>query len=417
MNQRVLFRFAIGLLIVAVIIFGYQWLNNVGQDPDLLRGDSKGMVAALRLADSGTQAVVFDANNKLIEIPGYSKGVRDADPSWRADGQRLFFASNREDNTFHVFRWRPGAPNADRRTFGKRSRSAPHFGFPDDPKANESGIITSGGVVLEFRPKDGSTRQLMPPPTGAASESEEGGKIDQFTGAYRALGGNSFRKPRWTLSRRWVVAIMQREGDEVVIAQDLEPQTVNGKSAIPPPLPLAAGKKVDFDVASNGLIAITVTDYQWVDSQNIPEEFIKGEVATRPFVSGIFTADLNAIDQPPKFLALTNDATLAFMNPSVAPDGSALLFTPGKLSEAGDFTAEGLFKAPLPLSDQPLASPMVKGDITEVAWRPDGERIAYIKREKGIRGLFTNNRDASDEVRVSSAGESFAKPSFSPQVP
>ena len=109
-SQRMLLRFAIGLIVLAALFYGYQWWKDYTKDPDLpLENDTAGMIAALQLGEEGNQVVVFTKEGELRKSPGYQPGKNDKELTWRPDGNRLFFTSDREETSFHVYRWNFGS--------------------------------------------------------------------------------------------------------------------------------------------------------------------------------------------------------------------------------------------------------------------------------------------------------------------
>lgn len=413
MNQRVLLRFAIGLMLLAGVVLGFQWLRNLGYDPDVLPGDSKDMIAALELTDDGSRTVTIDPSQKVTVI-GPEGPSRDRPPLWRPDGQRLFFASDREDSVYHIFRYRPGQPDAERRTLGRRSRSTPTWGFSDDTKANETALILSSGVVLEFNPKTGSTVQLLPPPSGGAVVGEEQGNVDQFTGLYRQLG-TSFTKALWTRDRSTIVATMAREGGEVLVVQEMTMRTANGRTSLPPPMPIMGGASIDFDVTSDGRVAVLVRDFQWLDNAAIPEEFIENGRAKVPWRNAIFSFNTADPEAPPSFLAATQNPSEDARSVRISPNGQEAMLVTGR-NENDQFEPLALIKTEFPFQPGAPTTPIVQGEVFEPSWRPDGQRILYIRREDGDRAIFSNNGTGTDEARMSPKGRNFSWPVFSPQI-
>ncbi len=412
MNQKLLLRFAIGLMLLAVVVAGFQWLRGIGYDPDVLPGDSTGMIAALELTDDGARAVIIGPNKEVTVIkPGATS--RDRPPVWRPDGQRLFFASDRQENVYHVYRYRPGNEEAERRTVGRRSRSTPIWGFQDHPKANQTALMLSSGIVLEFDPKTGTTTQILPPPSGSAVVGEEDGNVDQFTGIYRQLG-TSFTKALWTNDRSIIVATMSREEGEVLVVQDLTMRETNGRKQLPPPLPVMAGNRIEFDVTVNGQVAVAVQGFKWLDNSAIPEEFIEDNRAKVPWQNAVFSFDATDANSQPSFFLTTMDASQDTRAVKISPNGQEVLIVAGLLKNE-QFTPSGLFKTEFPFRPDAPVAPIYEGEVYEPSWSSDGNRVIYVRREGADRMIFGNNGTGTDEVALSPAGRNFASPSYSPQ--
>ncbi len=411
-NQRLLLRLAIGLLLIAGLVFGFQMLRNFGKNPDILRGVSIDMIAALKYEGEGAKVVVFDAQGNMTEVPGWKPGVKDGPPVWRPDGQRLFFSSDREENTFHIYRWRPGATEkADRRTVGTRSKGTPWFGPLGYEGINDTAILTSSGFVNEYSPIDGAIRQLLPPVTGGGTQQgEEGGTIDQFAALYERIG-ESFKVARWGKDRRFMIATMRREDGDVLMLQDFQP---NAEGVLPPPVPIFAGENIAFDVALDGSVTAAIQEFTWIDPEEIPEQFVKDGVATRPFVHGAIhfdPADLKTL----KIVFAAQDGTQVAANPAYSPDGSKLLFSVGTVT-SGNFDPKGII---IGEPGKPVGEYTVLTDKVcfEIAWLPSGEGLIYARRDGKNRRIYRYDLTAGTETAISSGEGEFAFPTFSPQRP
>ncbi|MFQ3588428.1 MAG: hypothetical protein SNJ74_05895 [Fimbriimonadaceae bacterium] len=413
--QKMLLRFAIGLFLLAGLFLGYQWLRDRGQDLDFGTANTVGWLAAVELLEEGSRAVAILPDGTVRPAPGHSEGKVDRDLSWRPDGNRLFFLSNREGGAFNIYRWNLASDEVVVRSFGTRSKGRPTFLPPDVPGANETALITSGGFVLEFNPRDGSTAQVLPPVTKErqGDQAEGTGAIGQFDALYQRLG-TAFRAASWMRSRSKIVAIMTRDIGEVLIVQDL--------GSASPPIPVIAGMRIDFDVNQrNGDVYFTVQDFMFTNEREIPAEFIRDGVATPPFRAAIgrIPAPRNGQMPPPEILAASPDEEVGFTSVRVAPDGSAFLFLTGRATGNGNITADTLSLAPTgggPIGARALR--LIRGRVFEPSWSPDSQTIAYAKYdEQNKRSIFTVRRDGSNETNITKGNGEFAFPIFSPQVP
>lgn len=409
MNQTMLYRMAITGIVLAVLLVVYQVYRQFSQDPDILPGDSRGMVAAVEYVGETSRVVLFKPDGTKVEVPGWREGVKDEAPVWRPDGQRLFFTSDREDQSFQIYRFRPGAGEVERRSIGSRSKDAPRFGPPGFPGENASALITSGGQVQEYSPRDGSTRQLLPPPSGSgAVTDQEGGAVDQFSALYERIG-ESFRTAIWGKDRRFIIATMRREDGEVLMFQDFEPDS-DGR--FPLPVPVFAGERITFDVSSEGKVTAAVIGFRWVDPQNVPEQYIKNGKAVPPFEHGVIQFDPAQREAVKVLFATTDEETLS--EPRYSPDGSQILYTVGRMSDTDLFEPLGLMLAP---ANVPLEAPkpIRTSPVYEVSWTPDGASVLYARPTEKGRGLFRLNISSGQETPISSGDGDYGFPAASPQ--
>lgn len=412
-NERLLLRFAIGLLLLAGLVFGINWLRSFGQDPDVvLTADTKGMMAALQFDGDGTKVVLFDAEGKKTDVPGWAQGNHDQMPVWRPDGQRLFFSSDREDGAFHIFRFRPGGDKPERRSVGSRSKGTPWFGPAGYPEVNTTAIIVAGGsevgAVCEYTARDGSIRQILPP-TGDISTGEEGGTVNQSTVLYSRIG-ESFKSAKWGKDRRFVIATMKREDGDILLIQDFEP---DAQGKMQPPVPVAAGNNITFDVGPNGAVTICVQGFQWIDPENIPEEFIRDGKAVRPFAHGVIYIDPSKPGSSKVIFATSDDKSmLAF--PVVSPDGTQVLYSNGRVGESGEFEPLQLIVAK-PGESAAEGAAITPHGVYEAAWTPDSKAILYVRPLGGIRPIFQVDPADGTEKRLTHDDGEYAFPTLSPQ--
>lgn len=405
--QKLLVRTTVALLGLAAVFGVYRWATEQKGDFDR-GGDSAGMLAAVRLEDEGQQVVLIKPDGSIVGTQSWKPGVTDREPMWSPDGRFLFFCSDREDSTFNVFRWNPDKDDADSRTFGRTSRSNPTFA-PDG--ALDSLLIIAGGAVRELDPSTKKTPQVLPPTNAeiAQSQGDEGPTTEgSFSAIYGSLG-KSFRLARYIdADKRYIAAIMRRDEGELLVLQDLQPVNEH----VPKPRPVVAGDRIDFDVSKDGTVAFSVQNFRWPDPAQAPEQFRKGNRITVPFrnLVGLTTPTEPAL----KIVAASSDDKTAFGSPRIGPDGARMLLIQGEVQE-GSLRPVGLLTLPVRERGIAQASPLLKGEVYEPAWSPDGKRIAYAKRVNGKRDLYTMTAEGSDEKNLTGGKASFMTPLFSPQ--
>ncbi len=416
-SHRLAVRTLFLILVLGAVYFSYTWWKDKSQDlTDLKPATTRGWLAAVEYQQDGQQVVTFSPDGKVVASPGWKPGMTDRDLTWNPSGNRLFFVSDREDNNFNIFRWNPtDGSDPVRKTTGSRSRGEPQFNRESAEDSDKSALITSGGFVLEYTPKDMSTRQVLPPlgrDIVQSSDEEGGGSTGQFSGAYEKFG-NSFKIARWCKQKTWIAAVMRRDQGEVLILQNLAP---NAEGKLPRPLPVAAGEHVDFDVnPKDGTIVFVVQGFQWPDETQIPAEFRKGNKVTRPFAHlvGHIDPDAKANEGP---LAASKDDEISFGSPSISPDGASVVLVAGKY-ENGSLSPKALAAAPIQQGGMNLAARLAIGEVYEPVWSPDGETIAFAERQKsGKRAIVTIHKDGSGRTVLGGDTGNFGNPSFSPQL-
>jgi hypothetical protein len=276
-------------------------------------------------------------------------------------------------------------------------------------------LIISGGFVLDYAQKEMSTKQILPPQTremSQTSDEEGGGSGSQFGASYGDLG-NSFRVARWCKDKTWVAAVMRRDDGEVLIMQNMTP---NSDGKYPSPLPLDAGDRIDFDVdPQDGSLVYTVQNFQWPSPKLIPDQFKKGNKITRPYHHAIVKFDPEAKSR--EVIAMSNDDNIAFQSPAISPDGSAITFVAGPFKGSAGLDPMELATCPLVSNGGASAAILVKGSVYEPNWSPDGNKIAFAQRQAGgNRSICVIGKDGSGLVNISGATGNFGSPMFSTQV-
>lgn len=419
MSRRLAVRFVVGLFIIAAALFAYQFLRQASVDIDLPpTADTVGYLAALMQRPDGSQVVLIKPDGKIIPSPGYVAGATDRKPVWRPDGNRLFFTSDRRDKTFNVYRWNPASNNVHQRSVGTRAKSDPLFGPPGFADANKDALVIAGGFVLNFNPRDGSTRQLLPPVAGTQTQGSEGGVASQFESAYQQLG-QAFRAAMWGKDRRFLIAIMQREtGDEVLIVQDMQERpNLEGGVRLPPPIPVLAANRIDFDVAADGKVVVAQLGYRFVSPDRVPPEFIKNGRPVAPYRNGVVFFDPAAPEDAVSPIVLTRDDRVGFAGVRVSPKGGEFLLVAGVPQSIGLEPRE-LAVLPLERGAGSRGRELVTGSIYEPSWDPSGKRIVFVMRKSGEkRSVYSVKSDGSDLKNLTGNLGDFSSPAFSPQEP
>lgn len=416
MNKKIAQRIAFAFLLVALLGGFYLWFRKAEKDlGDVIGGsaNTKDLIAAVKFEENGSQVVLIKPDGTLVPSPGYVEGTTEREPVWRPDGNRLFFAADRENGAFNIYRWNPSRNDVEQRTSGSRTKGNLSFGPPGT--TSETGIMTAGGVVIEFNPRDGSTRQLLPPNANQRVATSEGeGAVSQFDALYQNLG-SSFKSAKFGKDRNFVIAVMRRDGGEVLILQDMRPREIQGQKQIAPPIPIIAGERVDFDVAASGVVAVAVTDFQFVDRTNIPSEFIKNGVATPPYRHSLLFFDPEKPTEPATPVAISSTAENAAVRPRVSPDGLRVLAILGDIGETGQLTPKALLSVPLKRAGVQEAVPIAQGGILEAEWHPSGSKVVFTRRDGGQRMVYTVPADGGQPTPLTSGKGDFSHPIFSPQ--
>lgn len=407
-SQKMLLRFAIGLFIMTGLFLAYRWWSGVSKDPtDIpLEADTGNLIGAIQLLDEGSQAVVVKPDGEVRLSPGYAQGKTDRDLVWRPDGNRLFFVSDREDDSYLVYRWNLASDAVAKRSIGTRSQADPSFAPPGSPEANEKALITAGGFVLECDPRDVTTRQILPP-VGKEIGGGDEGSAGQFEQLYQRIG-TSFRVARYGKDKKFVAAVMRREDEgEILIVQSME--------KVEPPLVIMAGKHIDFDVNPiSGEIAFAVNGFFFHDPRSIPPEVIKNGKVELPFanVVGLFDPEAKSM----KYVMPTREPDYGFRNVQVSPDGSMLLVVAGKLDANANFEPEDLVVVPARDRGGEEARRLLHEKVFDPSWHPNSHTIAFCKyNDAKKRAIFRINKDGSGYEDVTKDKGDFATPMFSPK--
>ncbi|MBX7132131.1 MAG: hypothetical protein K1X67_05560 [Fimbriimonadaceae bacterium] len=422
MNKKLAIRLAVGLFLMAGLIFAYVWFRGVGAD---LVGkfagatNTAGWIAAIeRREDGGSQAVVFWPDGAKIDSADYKPDSEDQGVVWRPDGKFIFFSSNRVSPTFDIFRWDPDRNLVERRTFGSRGKSNLWFGPPGDPAANDDALIMAGGFVMTLDPSSGATRQVLPPPTGeVAGSGEEGGSGSQFDLIYSRLG-KSFKEAKWGKNRESIIAVMIREsGEQVLLLQSMLPvKDKDGNERVAPPVAVAAGERIEFDVAESGDVVFTTMGFAFPDPQMIPPEYLKEGKAVKPYQNALSFFNPAKPEQGVKNIVVSPNVEEVIIQPRISPDSQRVLCIAGNLKDTGEIEPVMMLTCPLKENGASESRPVVQGEAREASWSPNGDKIVFIKRgPKGNRAIFTVSTDGTGEKEISGAKGDYAWPQFSPK--
>ncbi len=421
--HKLVLRTLILVLALGGLFLGFQYYEGTKGDlGGMAKSDTVGLIAALHYLNEGAETVIFKPDGKMVKDAGYKPGSTDRDLTWRPDGNFLFFVSDRIDQTVQVFRWSPGQASSEARTIGTRGRSNPSFSVEDLPDADTTALITSGGFVLEFNPKDRSTRQVLPPLSREITQGgsdDEKGADSQFSGIYGKLG-SSFKLAKWCKNKRWIAGVMKRDSGEILVLQDMTLAVVKGPDGkdvetFKPPIPIVAGDHIELAVnPKSGDVVYAVQGFAFPDPDKIPAQFVKGNKITVPFHHGIFTIDPEKGGEPP--IIASQDDKMSFGSIAVSPDGSTLVATVGPYGDTSH-QPKGLVTMPARSGGGSAGAPLVKGEIYEPSWAPASDKLVFARREAdGKRSIFQINRDGTGERKISDGKDNYGYPRFSPQV-
>lgn len=412
MKKAVAIRFVIGALLIAGLLIGYQMFQKFAQDPDLGTFESVNYIVALQTDGRSTHAVMFDNNGKEILPPKPNKERwDDREITWSPDGQRVFLSSTRETDSYVIYRWNPAKNKVERRSLSNRSQSGPWFGS-SDTATRASGLIQSGGLILDLAFAEGKTTQVLPPPVDPTQGEEEGRRssIETLYGRF----GDSFVTARYIGNKNTLIGIMRNDTGQTAVLHVFGTDA-NGNPNMPHEI--FRGHKVDVESAPGGQFVLLVRNMEWPDPTQVPEEFIKDGKVTRPFESALFIGRVHENGQPEvqPILAMPPGMMEGPGDFSISPDGSKIAVVIGHIDDHLGFTPLGLIVMPLAAGGGQQAVRLMQGEISDVSWNGDGSRLAYLKREGGKADIYTLSADGSDERKVTTTGNMLS-PQYSPQV-
>lgn len=397
------------VFVVALGVVGWLFVWLMGKKGDIQLGsNTSSMIGAMLLNEDGSQAVVIDPKGTVTKSSGYLTGSTDRDLAWGPDGNRLFFISDRKEDSFHIFRWDPQRnAEPEQRSIDKAGRS--NLVFEEKPAADAdlAGLVTVRGTVQEFFPVNGKSGQILPPSKQRVEAEEGGGAGNTFELLYNRFG-KSFRVARWLKSKRFIAAVMRREErGETLIIQDFEPDK-EGK--IKPPMQVFSAERIEIDVDPvNQMLVAAILEVT-------PPEGPDGNPVKLGFVHGVFIIDpTKTTREAIAPVLLSPDAKQCVVEIKCSPDGSTLLFVPAAYTGDGNGTSAGIVSCPLKANGGGQGSPLIQGSVSSPSFSPDGTKITFIKREGVNRAVFIADSNGSNARNLTGTSGDYSRPLFSPQ--
>jgi len=412
-SRKLAYRTLVLVVVVGSLVYGMEWFLQHRSDLGQFReSNTVNWISAVQyLPDGYQQAVLIEpGGGKIHKDPGYVAKTNDRDVTWSPHGNFLYFASDRTDHNFNIFRWSPSSDDpAEQRTIGTRARGNLKFSVQADEKDGEAkGLLTTGGLVQEFDPNNSTTAQVLPPSQKEISQSkgDESGTESQFEGIYGTFG-TSFREAQWCGGHRYIAGIMEREAGESLILQDTQP--VDGK--LVEPRQLLTGEKIEIAInPKDGNIVYCLQGFQW--PSGVPPTDKDGKVIKKPFLNAI-----GVLSPTAKPITLSgNNGQAIFSSPSVSYDGKAIAVIVSTV-EKGEVKTFGLVT--FPTSNDPGFKQLTKrGEIHEPSWSPDGLHIvASVKLPGKHYSIYAIPVDESSApLNLTGDVGDFRFPKYSPQV-
>ncbi|MBL8048724.1 MAG: PD40 domain-containing protein [Chthonomonas sp.] len=405
---------SLGLLLgLAAMYFGYTKLQDFLQDPDTGVRDTRDLVLATKVGSDGAKAVLLSPGGSEELAPDATETSTDKAPVWRPDGNRVFFLSDRNEGAYLIHRWNVAKKSVEVRSIGTRSVTGMYWG-PFGETDTKEALITQAGFVLSYEPREGTTRQVLPPQMKSANKDDEGGSTDQFQMQYQNIG-KAFRSAKWPSDRSVVYALMTTEDDrQVLVRQGLQPEKdQTGELTLPRPQVLVVGKRVDYDVSGDGKVVACVLGFDFLNKDSIPEEFVKNGKIIKPYENAVIVFDFagNAGAIP---MAASKDPKSAFVSATFSPTGDQLLAIAGTWDGKSSFAGQAIVAAPVQANAQWQG--VVQGNILEVAWHPSGQQMAFVQRVSPTESAVYTLKVGSDQPNKLTSGGEYQSISFSPQT-
>ncbi|HLX77303.1 MAG TPA: hypothetical protein VKR27_00335, partial [Acidimicrobiales bacterium] len=378
-------------------------------------------ILAIRQTQAGQQVVVIKPDGTVIDSPDYpAAGANDRDPVWQPDGNRMFFASDRDPTTksLQIYRWNPKKESVDQRSSGKLAQEHPIFQEDGALAGDNTVLVIKAGVVVEFNPTDGSAHQRVPvegkTPTQTGAEGTSG-MGNQFGPEYDHLG-SSFREAHWCKNRKYIAGVMRGDEGETLVVICLDPGANPGQLDDGLPHGIVKGDHVDMAVdPSSGNLAYSVTNFRFPDPSQIPASMIKNGKVTLPFRNLLGFVKLDDFKGIEPIAAMPN-SDHAFAEPQISPDGSQVAFIEGADTKDG-FKSQALFIAPFATGGGHSAKPLVTGKLSSPCWSPDGKQIAFVGIAADGHGDIEVVQATGGSLNVITGGKgNFSSPRYSPQI-
>ncbi|HLO98776.1 MAG TPA: hypothetical protein VK171_09300 [Fimbriimonas sp.] len=408
MKARKLRRIAILFTLLAVIGYAFIWFMDKGTTFVVPR-DTAGYIAAIRNTATGAQVVAITPDGTINESEDFVEGKTDRDIAWDPKGNRVFFISDRKDDSFHIYRWDPVKNHKpDQKSIDRASRNDLTFDVQEDRNDKFSALVVVRGTVQEFLPDNAESHQILPPNYKALQTDPEGGTGSTFELIYKRYG-KSFRLARWFQNRRYTAAVMRREENgESLIVQDSE---LNEDGKPRPPQLIFSADRIDIQVdPKTGALVFTVLNVY-------PAMGPDGKEQKLGFRHGIFMLDpskgMEAMLMP---IAMNPNDEAAFTNATPSPDGSTMLFTVGKYLGEGAVEVQALVSCPLTPNGAQSSTPLVQGRVSYPSFSPDSQKIVYVMSQGGEQAIFVAGKDGSNPKNLTAGKGDFAQPRFSPQL-
>ncbi len=407
MRSRSARRLLIFVVSLGVVGWLFVWL--MGKKGDIQLGsDTSQMIAALAITPDGSQAVVMDTKGTITKSAAYTQARTDRDITWSPDGNRLFFISDRKEDSFHIFRWDPQRnAEPEQRSIDKAGRSNLVFDPRTATDADLSGLVMVRGTVQEFFPVNGKSSQILPPSKQRVEVEPGGGAGNTFELLYNRFG-KSFRVARWVKDRRFIAAVMrQEERGETLLIQDFE---LDKDGKLRPPMQVFAAERIEIDVdTKSGVLVANVIEAT-------PPLGDDGKPLKLGFIHGIFIIDPSKSGKEVATpVLLSPELRRCATEVKCSPDGSSLLLVAAEYTGDGNGKSIGLVSCPLVAGGGSSGSLLVPGTVSNPTFSPDGTKIAFIKREGANRAVFIADANGSNARNLTGTSGDYSRPLFSPQ--
>ena len=414
--NRVWVRTAIVGVVVVALVAGAIYLRNRPQGlpiADFPAVDSKGFVAAIMEKDGESKVVAILPDGTIREAPGGS-AVMDTEITWKPDGRRIVFVSNRsQGGSLQVFEWTPDRDSDPvQLTPGGAGRQNPWFA-PD----GQQFIYASAGNVLSTSYPQLRSRRIMPPsegPEGRETESgehvhEPGEVHDQdlvstiWTSYSQSIEGEAFT--RAFLDGDVLLGQYTTARGQAIIIQDLDP--ADEREAMPQ-VPFGGSA---LDVSYHGPSAravVAIIDFRFPNLAEVPRDAVQPDGTVKPpFANALFAIGLRDKSAFPIFVSADDAQTL--MSPAISPDGTQVAFVIMEMVE-GAKRVSGMLVAPIEEGGVQKARPVAQGEISSPSWSPDGQTLAFVRGGD----VWTIGVDGLGEKNLTNGKGRFSTPLFSP---